>query len=69
MCESARVTQWNRQANHDEMSARQVLKKLPSEASFIEIGSRKYARNRLSLVDNQSVEDKFRRAEGKLRRA
>ena len=32
------------------------------------IGLRKYARNQLSLVDNQSVEDKFRRAEGKLRR-
>ena len=56
-------------SSHDEMSARQVLQKLLSEASFIEMGSRKYARNRLSLVDNQNVEDKFRRAEGKLRRA
>lgn len=45
-------------ANHDEVSARQVLQKLLSEASFIEIGSRKYARNQPSLVANQSVEEK-----------
>ena len=39
------------------------------EANFTEIGSGKYARNPLSLVDNRSVEAKFRRVEGKLRRA
>ena len=46
------------QANHDEVSARQVLRKLLSEASFIEIRSRQCSRNRLSLVDNQIVEEK-----------
>ena len=54
-------------ANHDEesMSGRN---KLLSEANFIEIWSRKDARNRPSLVENPSAEDKLRRAEGKLRR-
>ena len=46
------------QANHDEVSARQVLKKLLSEASFIEIRSRQCAKNRPSLVANQIVEEK-----------
>ena len=55
-------------ASHDEVSA-SGLNKLLSEASFIKIWSRKDARNRPSLVENRSAEDKLRRAEGKLRRA
>ena len=39
------------------------------EANFTEIGSGKYARNPLSLVDNRRVEAKFQREEGKLRKA
>ena len=38
-------------------------------SKLIEIWSRKDARNRPSLVENRSAEDKLRRAEGKLRRA
>ena len=55
-------------ASHDEVSA-SGLNKLLLEASFIKIWSRKDARNRPSLVENRSAEDKLRRAEGKLRRA
>ena len=55
-------------ANHYEVSS-SGLNRLLSEASFVEIWSRKDARNRPSLVENRSAEDKLRRAEGKLRRA